>query len=376
MRSIRKATLDDLELMQKMYENSRLIMQQNGNPTQWGTTSPSLNQVIMDIAKEQSYLVTDGDTPVATFAFIHGDDPTYKVIEGGKWLDSILPYATIHRVAKMPGTKGVMKSVLDYCQAETASLRIDTHENNTIMLGLLERSGFSYCGIIHIADGSERRAFQKLSYPEIPIDLQSYVEENIIPQYLQFDKAHRISHVRSVLNNSFPLAKNHKANLRMAYVVAAYHDLGLSVDREFHHLHSGKILRNDIALRFWFDEAQIEEMAQAVEDHRASRKESPRSIYGMIVAEADRDIQPLDIIRRTIQYGLSHYSYTDKDSHWIRTVEHLREKYSEQGYLKLWLEDSPNVAPLEELRRIISDQEALKAIFEKIYCEESGSMNT
>ena len=112
-------------------------------------------------------------------------------------------------------------------------------------------------------------------------------------------------------------------------------------------------------------------IAQAAEDHRASSDHEPRSIYGRIVAEADRLIVPETIIRRTIQYGLSHYPELEKEGHWQRTCEHLQEKYAEGGYLKLWIPESANAAQLARLRDIIRDKVQLRTLFEQIFSEEA-----
>ena len=154
------------------------------------------------------------------------------------------------------------------------------------------------------------------------------------------------------------------------YTAAAFHDTGLSIDRKTHHLESGRIIREAQTLRQWFSEQEIELIAQAAEDHRASSKTAPRSDYGRILAEADRVIDPITIIRRTIQFGLSNYPEHSKEEHWERTVEHLLEKYAEGGYLKLWVPQSPNAARLEELRSIIRDRAELGTIFEKLFDEE------
>ena len=151
----------------------------------------------------------------------------------------------------------------------------------------------------------------------------------------------------------------------MAYTVAAYHDTGLAVDPKTHHLESGRILRSDELLKRWFSPEQIEIMAQAVEDHRASSNSEPRSIYGKIVAEADRQIDSLTIIRRTISYGLSHYPELDREGHWLRTLEHIREKYADGGYLKLWIPESDNARKLEDLRELIRRPALLREIFDR-----------
>ena len=204
----------------------------------------------------------------------------------------------------------------------------------------------------------------------IPEALRQYVETGIIPRYAAFDKAHREDHVRSVISRALAMGARYDVDEGMLYAAAAFHDLGLAVCRETHHLESGRIIRDDASLREWFDSGQIETIAQAAEDHRASAKTEPRSIYGRIVAEADR-IVPETIIRRTVQFGLSHYPELDREGHWQRTLEHLHEKYAEGGYLKLLIKGSPNEAPLAELRSIIHDTERLRTIFDQQYTEET-----
>ena len=200
--------------------------------------------------------------------------------------------------------------------------------------------------------------------------MKHYLETEIIPRYETFDKAHRTEHVRQVIAESLKLASYYVVDERMVYAVAAYHDIGLCEGREHHHLVSGRMMRAESRLREWFSEEEIEVMAQAVEDHRASNVHAPRSIYGRIVAEADRLIEPMQILRRTVQYGLSHYPELSKALHYSRYCEHLHEKYAEGGYLKLWIPESENAAQLRALRRIIADESQCRAAFEQIYLEE------
>lgn len=201
--------------------------------------------------------------------------------------------------------------------------------------------------------------------------LVKYIESRIIPRYAAFDKAHREDHARAVIERALAMGRNYDIDVDMLYTAAACHDLGLAVDRKTHHLESGRIVREDERLREWFSPEQIETIAQAAEDHRASATEPPRSIYGCLVAEADRMIVPETIIRRTVQFGFSHYPELDKEGHWERTVEHLHEKYAEGGYLHLLIPGSPNEEPLERLRAIIHDTALLRKIFEEVFEEEN-----
>ena len=192
--------------------------------------------------------------------------------------------------------------------------------------------------------------------------LEEYIEQTIIPQYDAFDGGHRRDHARMVIDESLKLAREHGADERMAYVIAAYHDLGLRFDRETHHIHSGEILMRDETLRRWFTEEQLATMRDAVEDHRASSKHPPRTIYGAIVAEADRQIDPITVIRRTMAYSAKLFPDGDFETLFQRSKEHLQEKYGEGGYLKLWLNSERNVRGLEELRAIIRDEEKLREL--------------
>lgn len=203
--------------------------------------------------------------------------------------------------------------------------------------------------------------------------MKHYIETGIIPLYEAFDPAHRTDHVRQVIAESLKLASHYEVDERMVYVVAACHDIGLCEGREHHHLVSGRMIRADKHLRRWFSEAEIEVMAQAAEDHRASSDHAPRSIYGRIVAEADRLIDPMQVLLRTVQYGLSHYPELDKEQHYLRYCGHLQEKYAEGGYLKLWIPESENASRLAELRQLIADEVRKREAFERIYQSQYSS---
>lgn len=198
-------------------------------------------------------------------------------------------------------------------------------------------------------------------------DIITYVEQEILPRYEHFDTAHQRNHAEEVIERSLALADYYDVNEDMVYAIAAYHDTGLCEGRETHHLVSGRIIRNDMKLREWFDETQIETMAQAAEDHRASSGHEPRSIYGKIVAEADRLISPEKVIRRTIQFTQDHFPDYDKEQQYQRFREHLLEKYSDTGYLRLWIPESDNAVRLEELRKIIRDESQMRQAFEQLF---------
>ena len=203
------------------------------------------------------------------------------------------------------------------------------------------------------------------------LDLVEFIETKILPKYAEFDRAHNLEHVTRVIRRSIDLVKTTGADINMVYTVAAYHDLGMSGPRAIHHLTGGKILAADNRLKKWFSPEQIKIMKEAIEDHRASASRAPRSLYGKIIAEADRDIDVDVVIRRTIQYGLSNYPELDKEGHWNRFKEHLDSKYSVNGYIRLWLPKSPNEKNLNDLRNLIADPPRLRETFERIFAEET-----
>lgn len=205
----------------------------------------------------------------------------------------------------------------------------------------------------------------------VNLEIMEYVEQKILPRYNNFDSAHRIPHAIAVMRNSLTLAKKIGADENMAYVIAAYHDLGMEGPRAVHHITSGKILLADSNLKKWFSPTQIKIMKEAVEDHRASASKSPRSIYGKIVAEADRQLDPITVITRTIQFGIDRYPELNIEEHYKRVVNHLQEKYSSAGYIKLWIPGSENEEKLKQLREIISNPAMIRNHFNQIWTELS-----
>lgn len=200
-----------------------------------------------------------------------------------------------------------------------------------------------------------------------------FVERQILPRYTAFGESHGLRHVNRVIKNSLKLADVTGADIDMVYVIAAYHDLGMEGPRAIHHLTSGKILMADARLKKWFNADQLKVMKEAVEDHRASSSRQPRSIYGKIVAEADRDIDVHEIFLRAIQYGKENEPEKTIEEQWERFAQHMDEKYSTNGYIKLWIPNSPNEKALKELRNIIEDKKLLRNAFDKIWEEMAAN---
>lgn len=204
------------------------------------------------------------------------------------------------------------------------------------------------------------------------IKLTAYIEGNVLPRYATFDAAHGVDHVMGVIARSLSLARLVNADERLAYVAAAYHDLGLVGGREKHHLLSGEMVMQDAFLASYFTSDELQLIKEAVEDHRASSSRSPRSIYGKIVAEADREIIPRIIVKRTILYGKSHEPFLDKEGQYERTRDHIVKKYGEGGYLKLWLPLKQNVEGLKTLRSYLKDETSFRHLFDEMWAEISN----
>lgn len=188
-------------------------------------------------------------------------------------------------------------------------------------------------------------------------ELREYIETNILPLYKAHDTAHGPEHVRVVLENSLALLDGLDVDPNMVYTVAAYHDVGLRVSREEHETVFGQWLWENKSLERWFTPEQRQTMREAVEDHRASRQEPPRNIYGRIVSEADRDLDPERVVRRMMEYSKAHWPQWSAEEHIARIFDHVRDKYSETGYLHLWLPCPRNEEGLATLREWLSTGE-------------------
>ena len=199
-------------------------------------------------------------------------------------------------------------------------------------------------------------------------EIREFIEREIVPRYDAFDAGHNRDHVHTVMSQALSLAQYYpEVDRCMLLVAAAYHDLGLINGREHHHTDSAHIIRQDERLRQWFSDEEINTISDAAEDHRASSNHEPRTIYGRIVAEADRIIDSETIVRRALQYGLKHNPELDREGQYERLMDHMREKYDYGGYLKLWLPQGDNARRLEEFRQTLADEKAFRKLFDNIY---------
>jgi hypothetical protein len=158
---IRKTNQYDLDGILKIYDSARQYMLENGNPNQWIEGYPNEKIILLDIENCCHFICVDGNRMLGCFAFIEGDDPTYKEIVKGEWLDNN-SYAVIHRIAVLEHGKGIGSICIDWCISRCKNIRVDTHKDNISMQRLLIKKGFQYCGMIYNRWGDERLAFQRV----------------------------------------------------------------------------------------------------------------------------------------------------------------------------------------------------------------------
>lgn len=178
-RIIRKARSTDITDIMLVMEAAKKIMRQSGNMHQWGVGYPSEAVISSDIEKNGGFVIVDGSKIVGYFAFLPSPEPTYEKIYDGNWQDDEKPYHVVHRIASLPDAHGIFSSIMDFSFAHDNNIRIDTHRDNQIMRHNIKKHGFTYCGIIYLANGDERLAYQKLktkpvfhqkSFQELTVD--------------------------------------------------------------------------------------------------------------------------------------------------------------------------------------------------------------
>ena len=160
---IRAAAKEDLGAIMDVLEAAKGIMRASGNAGQWIIGYPSEEVVLEDIAGGCGYVVLADGRLSAYFAFIPSPEPTYAEIFDGAWLDNTLPYHVVHRIGSYPEVHGVFRTIMDWCFSQDGNIRVDTHRDNHIMQHVLLQYGFLYCGIIYLASGAERLAYQKMA---------------------------------------------------------------------------------------------------------------------------------------------------------------------------------------------------------------------
>lgn len=194
---------------------------------------------------------------------------------------------------------------------------------------------------------------------EVNSKLKKYIEEKVFPEYNKNESGHGINHIKDVIKRSFDLVKENDldVNIDMVYVVAAYHDIGHHIDSKTHEIISADIMSKDDNLKEFFNEDELKVIKEAIEDHRASAKDDPRSIYGRIVSSADRNNKVEDCLRRTYTYGKKLNPEATDEELFQRAYDVLQNKFGEDGYAKYYFKDSNYEKFLKEIRDLLKDKD-------------------
>lgn len=204
--------------------------------------------------------------------------------------------------------------------------------------------------------------------------LKNYITTEIKSKYKTFDKGHNVSHFNFVTKNCVNYAKqlNEKGeniDLDIAYIVGAFHDIGIVYGRENHALSSGKIVRSDKMLKKFYDEQTIEMIAQAVEDHSSHLEYEPRSIYGKLVADADRNNSVYLVFSRPIKFALKHEKGLTKQEHLERVYEFVQKKFGKNGYVKYWLDVDDTRKAQQKIWDLLENKELCLAYLSGLFDE-------
>lgn len=202
---------------------------------------------------------------------------------------------------------------------------------------------------------------------EINLKLREYIKDKIIPEYNKNEVAHGVGHVEYVINRSLKLAKQHNLNLDIAYTIAVYHDIGHHIDAKNHEKVSADIFFHDEYMRKFFNDDEITVIKEAIEDHRASSKNEPRSIYGKVVSNADKNIEVEVFLKRAIMYTFNYYPDYSKEQCLEIVYNYCIEKFGEQGYAKSYIEDKEYDEYINSLRNLIKNKAEFIQNFNKVY---------
>lgn len=196
-------------------------------------------------------------------------------------------------------------------------------------------------------------------YSKVNMKLKEYIENNIFPEYKKNETAHGIEHIKFVIDRSFELVEQNKldVNMDMVYTIAAYHDIGHYIDPKTHEILSAEIMLKDKNLPKFFSADELVTIKEAIEDHRASLKTAPRSIYGKIISSADRNDTVEKCLRRSYSYGKRLNPNATDEELFCRAHDVLTKKFGEGGYAKFYFKDKRYEEFLKELRSLLANKD-------------------
>ena len=276
-RIIREAKTSDITDIMLVMEAAKKIMRSSGNMHQWADGYPSEAVIISDMEKHGGYIIEDAGRIVGYFAFLPSPEPTYSKIYDGKWLDDVQSYHVVHRIVSYPDVHGIFSDIMDFCFSHDANIRIDTHKDNRIMQHNIEKHGFTCCGIIYLANGDERMAYQKLNtepvlhqktFQELTVD-ELYellrvrsevfvVEQNCVYQDMDYDDQESTHLWLTVADKVVALARVCPAGTHMQEI-----SIGRVITTERNKGYGKQVMLHAIeAAKKYFDAKQIDIEAQ------------------------------------------------------------------------------------------------------------------
>lgn len=207
---------------------------------------------------------------------------------------------------------------------------------------------------------------------KIDIKVKDYIDKNVLPEYAKNEQGHGIEHIKYVIRRSFELIDQNDLNVNynMVYVIAAYHDIGHYIDRKNHEKVSADIMSKDENLKEFFSAEELNIIKEAIEDHRASSENDPRSIYGKIVSSADRNNTVEQCLERTYTYGKKHEPEVSDKELYERSFDVLNKKFGYNGYAKFYFKDEQYENFLRDIRKLLEDKENFCKVQEK-YIKEN-----
>lgn len=201
-------------------------------------------------------------------------------------------------------------------------------------------------------------------------DLVDYIENKYFPIYETFDKAHDLKHINEVIQRALKIAKSIEGvDIDIIYVAAALHDIGVQIQRKNHAFYSGVIVEQDIGLKQFFDDDSINIIKEAVEDHSTSKGIEPRSIYGKIICDADKDDNLETSLTRAYEFTLSYFSDFNQEQCLDNVYNQLNFKFGNQGKVRFWIGTDEQQFFLQQMKSLANDKElfleVMKPIVEK-----------
>lgn len=216
--------------------------------------------------------------------------------------------------------------------------------------------------------------------------LENYIINNILPLYEKNDLGHNIVHIKEVIRRCFVLNQTFQLNLdeNMIYAIASYHDLGKYLDHEQHHLIAGQMFFEDKNMSNFFNDEQRLMIKEAIEDHRSSKEDNPRSPYGKLISSADRNTSIEIVFIRSFFVAHERMPEMNIEDYLDYTIKRLAKKYSEDNPENMFYEDEVYKKFLVDMRNLLKQPDKFKEEYCKInriksrkhkVCEEPGRID-